>query len=99
MTKRNSKPAVKKNNEKAANENQHNKKYYAFLLSMGGWEYIDSRNEAKSFQRDNAEIITERLTFATLEEMEMHKRTNKQDEACMTTPVSKNQGHKTSAGA
>jgi hypothetical protein len=70
-------------------------KHFAYLLSFGTYEYVTSNKNAKRFERDNAEIIEQRITFATQKEMDIHKAQNARKNETPVTPPTKKEAKRT----
>lgn len=49
-------------------------RYFAFVLSIGKTEYCDTKKEARLFEKENGDIISERIPFFTKGEFEKHKQ-------------------------
>lgn len=63
-------------------------KYFAFILSVGKIEYAKTVAEARLFEQENADIITEKISFLTKKEFDAHKKAAH----VVVTPTSKKKG-------
>ena len=50
-------------------------RYFAFVLAVGKVEYAKTKKEAKVFEKENSEIIVDKIESYTKEEFERHKNT------------------------
>ena len=50
--------------------------YFAYVSSVGKVEYIENKKEAKTFERENSEIIVDTIKFFTKKEYNNHKMQN-----------------------
>ena len=65
-TKKNVKPAKKTAKTKTP-------RYFAYVLSIGKIEYVENKREAKTFERENSDIIVDTIEFFTKKEYNDHK--------------------------
>ena len=52
----------------------NSEKCYAYLMTFGTYEYVSGKKQSKQFERENAEIISQRVTFANVRELKKHKK-------------------------
>ena len=48
-------------------------RYFAYLLSVGRVEYVENKRGAKTFERENSDIIVDTIKFFTRKEYNNHK--------------------------
>ena len=48
-------------------------RYFAYVLSVGKVEYVENKREAKTFERENSDIIVDTIEFFTKKEYNDHK--------------------------
>ena len=67
-------------------------KCYAYLTTFGTYEYVSGKKKSKQFERENAEIISQRITFSNARESKQHKkRFDAQKNNLVTPPRQKKQ--------
>ena len=71
-------------------------KCYAYLMTFGTYEYVSGKKQSKQFERENAEIISQRVTFTNVGEQKKHKKQyNKKNDNPTTPPRQKKQTEET----
>ena len=63
----------KKTTVKRAAVSKKTPRYFAFVLSMGKIEYSNNKKEANVFEKENSDIIVDKIHFYTKKEFEDHK--------------------------